>query len=147
MNLSIKKYDKKYKKDVKNLMKKFYKTDGVLHDINENYIDNTMTLLDSNSELIEVILVLNSDKVVGYSLLSNTYSSECGGLAVWIDEIYVLDEYRGKKLSNKIFDYIIENYKNASRFRLEAVENNEIAISLFKKYGFEKFDYMQFIRQ
>jgi acetyltransferase, GNAT family len=71
-----------------------------------------------------------------------TYSVEAGGITIWIDELFVLEEYRSKGLGRELFKYIEENGdKKLRRIRLEVELENGRAISLYKKMGFEPAPY------
>ena len=75
---------------------------------------------------------------VGYCVTMKTYSVEAGGITIWIDELFVLEEYRSKGLGRELFKYIEENGdKKLRRIRLEVELENGRAISLYKKMGFE----------
>ena len=79
---------------------------------------------------------------VGYCVTMKTYSVEAGGLTIWIDELFVLEEYRSKGLGRELFKYIEENGdKKLRRIRLEVELENGRAISLYKKMGFEPAPY------
>ena len=65
-----------------------------------------------------------------------------GGITIWIDELFVLEEYRSKGLGRELFKYIEENGdKKLRRIRLEVELENGRAISLYKKMGFEPAPY------
>ena len=79
---------------------------------------------------------------VGYCVTMKTYSVEAGGITIWIDELFVLEEYRSKGLGRELFKYIEENGdKKLRRIRLEVELDNGRAISLYKKMGFEPAPY------
>ena len=79
---------------------------------------------------------------VGYCVTMKTYSVEAGGITIWIDELFVLEEYRSKGLGRELFKYIEENGdKKLRRIRLEVELENGRAISLYKKMGFEPAPY------
>lgn len=87
------------------------------------------------------MLVCDGDNV-GYCVTMKTYSVEAGGITIWIDELFVLEEYRSKGLGRELFKYIEENGdKKLRRIRLEVELENGRAISLYKKMGFEPAPY------
>lgn len=92
------------------------------------YVQGYMLVCDSNN--------------VGYCVTMKTYSVEAGGITIWIDELFVLEEYRSKGLGRELFKYIEENGdKKLRRIRLEVELENGRAISLYKKMGFEPAPY------
>lgn len=52
-----------------------------------------------------------------------------------IDYIYVNDEYRNEGIASKLMDYLVKNYNY--NISLEVRCDNNEAINLYKKYGFE----------
>lgn len=53
-----------------------------------------------------------------------------------IIDVLVLEEYRQNKIASKIFEYLLNNYKNV-KFMLEVRTKNTPAINLYKKYNFK----------
>ena len=56
-----------------------------------------------------------------------------------IEAIYVIPEERKKGFSKALIDYLIEECinKKCAKIFLEVNENNDVAISLYKRYGFK----------
>lgn len=46
------------------------------------------------------------DEVAGYGLMSYTFSQEAGGMAAWIEEVYIRSKYRGRGLGKEFFSYV-----------------------------------------
>ena len=57
-----------------------------------------------------------------------------------IDNIYVLDSYRGKGIASLMMEYIINICKNNNlkNITLEVRTSNNVAIGLYRKYGFRE---------
>ena len=90
----------------------------------------------------DVYVLVCDGNNVGYCVTMKTYSVEAGGITIWIDELFVLEEYRSKGLGRELFKYIEENGdKKLRRIRLEVELENGRAISLYKKMGFEPAPY------
>ena len=79
---------------------------------------------------------------VGYGLLNITYGHEAGGRVVWIEEIYVRREFRGRGLGREFFEYVFANIP-AARYRLEVEPEHEGAVALYERLGFEVLAYGQ----
>ena len=84
----------------------------------------------------EVIFVLESDAEVGFALFFHNFSTFLGRSGVYLEDLYVKPEYRGKGLGNAFFAFLRDAYPHASRFRLEIEPDNERAERLYKKMGF-----------
>ena len=56
--------------------------------------------------------------------------------------------YRSRGIGSELFRYVENEYKNvACRFRLEATRENERAVALYKKLGYDVFDYLQMVKE
>ena len=127
------------------LAKAFYSTDAVFQPIPEKHFNDTFDEL-MRSDIYTFCRILEHEGTpAGYALMSRTYSQEAGGMAVWIEEIYILPEYRGKGLGSVFFSWLFETYP-APRYRLEVEPENEAAMHLYKKLGFKSVPYGQMMR-
>ena len=83
----------------------------------------------------------------GYALTSKYYSHEAGGLTLFVDELFVLENYRSQGLAKEFFKYINDNLEdNVTRLRLEVESDNNGAIKLYDKEGFSFLNYAQMIK-
>lgn len=57
---------------------------------------------------------------------------------VEINYLYVLDDYRRKGIASMLIKNLIEIVKDKENITLEVNEKNDIAISLYKKMGFNE---------
>lgn len=128
------------------MAKEFYSTDAVLiHVGEENFLSTFEELLRSDRYALCYIFELYG-KIAGYSLLAKTYSQEAGGQVLWIEEIYVLPEYRGRGIGKAFFDFILKNKPDeVKRIRLEVERENEGAVRLYRSFGFDFLGYDQMI--
>ena len=87
---------------------------------------------------------LKSDgAAAGYAQVSLTWSTEAGGLTVWLEELYVREQFRGKGLGHEAFDFIFRRFEGkARRYRLEVEDYNKGAIRLYKEMGFDFMPYL-----
>ncbi|MGN1480291.1 GNAT family N-acetyltransferase [Porcipelethomonas sp.] len=125
------------------MCKDFYNMDCVDHEIPESYILKTFELLISGSEFTKSFIYEIDGKIAGYILLAFTYSNEAGGMVVWLDEIYVDPEFRGRGVGSDLIDFVVEKYNDAARFRLEVTESNKRAKKLYISKGFKDLTYEQ----
>ena len=64
-----------------------------------------------------------------------------------LEEFYILPNHRGKHLGNQFLTWLLETYSaQTARFRLEVCACNASAQKLYEKYGFQKLDYIQMIK-
>lgn len=127
------------------LTDEFYHSDATLHPIPMEYHENAFNEMMRSDVYLEGYILEHEGQSAGYALVSRTYSHEAGGPAVWLEELYVLPEYRSCGLGREFFAYLEENLP-AARYRLEVEEDNERAISLYRRLDYEVLPYVQMIK-
>ncbi len=82
------------------------------------------------------IAVDDKKKVVGFATYFIAYYSWTGK-AVYLDDLYVLEKYRGLGIGNKLLDKIIEIAKseNCKKVKWQVSNWNEKAIEFYKMKG------------
>ncbi|MBQ4575777.1 MAG: GNAT family N-acetyltransferase [Clostridia bacterium] len=136
-------YNASYRNEFLEMNKNFYNSDAVLHSIPEAHMIKTADLLEKGTPFAEAYMIKKDDIIAGFVLLAITYSNEAGGEVVWIDELYIKPEYRGKGLGGDAVRELTKLYKNAARFRLEISPDNESVKRLYGRCGFENLEYTQ----
>lgn len=122
----------------------FYYSDAVLHDIPAKHREAAFEEMMRSDAYMEGYIFESEGKTAGYALLSKTYSQEAGGRVIWLEEIMLLPEFRGKGIGTEFFAFLKEKLP-AARYRLEAEPENERAIALYKRQGFTELPYIQFV--
>lgn len=129
------------------LMREFYHSPAVLHAIPDRHFTDTFHEITNGSPYAEAFLFRENGQIAGYGLLAKTYSNEAGGLVVWLEEIYIREAFRGTGLGSRFFRFVEERYAGkAARLRLEVESDNEGAIRLYKRLGYEALPYQQMIK-
>ena len=129
------------------LMTEFYHSPAVLHPVPKAYLVRTCLELEQNSPYTKAYMLLQNDQPAGYALLSLTYSSEAGGLVVWLEELYIRESYRGAGLGGEFLQYMERQFPHAARFRLEAEADNAGAMRLYTRNVEEILPYIQMIKE
>lgn len=82
--------------------------------------------------------VLESTKLVGYTILSGEFASKKKHAAN-LYEVFILPEYRGRGLAKLLVRAVIEALKNtqSTHLYLSVIANNSKAISLYHSLGFK----------
>lgn len=123
----------------------FYRSDAVLHPVPDEYLIRAFEeMMRSEAYMTGLIFELDG-RPAGYALLCKTYSQEAGGLAVWVDEVYVRPEFQGRGLGSALFEALPELVP-AARYRLEIEPDNVRAEKLYRRMGFEELPYKQMVR-
>lgn len=114
----------------------------------QKYLEENLSLQRLTAEFInpdsEFYFAISDADVIGYLKLNfGAAQTELkDNNALEIERIYVLKEYHGKKIGQLLYNKAIEvaRDKKASYLWLGVWENNERAISFYKKNGFTAFD-------
>lgn len=83
-----------------------------------------------------------NNSVAGYAMVAKSFSTEFGKPCIWIEDIFVKQEFQGKGIGTRFLDYIEQKYPNRI-FRLEVEKYNRNAIKLHKKSGYDFLPYME----
>ncbi|PYG88789.1 acetyltransferase (GNAT) family protein [Ruminiclostridium sufflavum DSM 19573] len=130
------------------MSKDFYSSDAVYRNIPEVFIMNTFDELMRSDNYLSGYIMEHENCTAGYALLARSFSQEAGGMVLWIDELYVMPQYRCCGLGHEFFSYLEGNLcYNVKRLRLEVEDSNEKAVSLYERMGFKNLPYSQMIKE
>ena len=129
------------------LTKRFYETDAVLIHADDAAREASFRELMRSGDYMECFLIEEGDVPGGYALMAKTFSQEAGGRVLWLEELFILPEFRGRGLGGRLLSFLLDRYGDAfRRIRLEIEPENEGAIRLYERYGFTRFPYDQMKR-
>lgn len=91
------------------------------------------------------IVTFDKNKPVGIVL--NGFRNVDGKMIAWNGGTGVATDYRGKGISRALMEEVLEIYKeeNVEVATLEVIKENERAIKLYEKYGYDITDHLLFI--
>ncbi|MBQ3023418.1 MAG: GNAT family N-acetyltransferase [Clostridia bacterium] len=142
MKTTIRNMTKEDKPEVFEMMRTFYTSPAVYTDgSDEIYSDDIDNCINANPYL-EGYIFENSNEIQGYAMIAKSFSTEFGKQCIWIEDLYIKEEYRGLGIGKMFFDFITKKYTDCI-FRLEVEEENERAVKLYKKCGFTVLPYME----
>ncbi len=127
------------------LAAEFYASDAVLEPVPEAYHLAAFEELMRSEAYLDCYILECDGAAAGYALLSITYSQEAGGKVIWLEELFILEPYRGKGLGREFLSYMEENIP-AKKYRLEVEKGNTRAIALYEQVGYSVFPYVQLIK-
>lgn len=138
----IRKFVPEDREDYIRFSTEFYNSSAVDKPVPREHFEQGFNEMMRSDVYVQGYMLVCDGNNVGYCVTMKTYSVEAGGITIWIDELFVLEEYRSKGLGRELFKYIEENGdKKLRRIRLEVELENGRAISLYKKMGFEPAPY------
>ncbi len=145
---AIRKIDAKDAEAVFKMMREFYDSPAVITKSSDDILKKDIADCIGDSPFIEGYVFEENNMIIGYSMIAKSYSTEFGGICIWIEDLYIKPEHRRKGISTRFFKYIEKVYgKIAVRYRLEAEEENKNAVLSYKKNGFSVLPYIQMTKE
>lgn len=123
----------------------FYDSSAVDAPIPESHRIAAFEEMAASQERLVGVFLECDGKPVGYGLASKMYSQEAGGIQLWLEELFVLPEYRSRGLGREFFAYM-ESLPNVARIRLEYEKSNTRAAALYRKLGYADMPYEQLVK-
>lgn len=142
MENKIRNMEEKDRQSVVEMMRIFYSSDAVFTNGSEKIFDADITNCVNENPYLEGYVFENDNRILGYAMLAKSFSTEFGKPCIWIEDVYIKEEYRGLGLGTLFFRFIEEKYPNVL-FRLEVEEENERAVHVYKKCGYDVLPYME----
>lgn len=130
------------KETVMEMMRVFYASPAVLSNGSEEIFRNDIENCVGDCSYLEGYVFEENQTILGYAMIAKSFSTEFGRQCIWIEDLYMRQEYRGCGIGTKFFTYVEEKYPD-SIMRLEAEKENQKAISMYKKCGYEILPYTE----
>lgn len=124
----------------------FYHSDAVDHPVDPAILEHAFqAAADPAEPLLRGLLLQQDGADAGYMYITQCYSAEVGGRCIFIEEIYLKPDFRGRGLGTQVMAWLEEAYPSARRFRLEVTQANQGAVRLYQKAGYEFLRYDQMV--
>jgi ribosomal protein S18 acetylase RimI-like enzyme len=123
-------------------MREYYSFDGHGFDEQKARVALVTLLRDPNLGRAWLILDREEDRdalPVGYIVLCFGYSLEWLGRDAFVDEFFLLPDYRGRGWGRKAMAFLEDSARklNVTALHLEVMRDNTRAMDLYRKLGFE----------
>lgn len=126
----------------------FYHTDAVEKPLPMKKLEAIFDEMMRSDVYIEGYILMHGGERAGYAAVAKTFQTESAALTVWIEDLYILPQFRGKGLGKTFFERLFAKYDSITgRYRLEVEPENETAYNLYKKLGFRELGYTEMIRE
>ncbi len=146
MNIIFRKFTEKDSDLFFSMVKKFYAPPAVLHFPSDEVMMSSFYAALKIPELVKGYMFECDGSPAGYAIVSMKFETEVGGMAAWIEELFVEEEFRNNGIGRNFFSFLAEEEKgNIKRIRLEVGDDNDGAKKLYKNLGFEFLDYKQMV--
>lgn len=146
--MTIRKLQKTDFETVLSMMLVFYASDALLIHPGEEVLRKTLSDALADTPYLEAFGFEEAGVLTGYGMVAMSYSTEAGGLCAWIEDIYITPEHRGKGYGTRFLTFVKDRYGDrVARIRLEAEPENERAMAVYRKAGFEVLGYTQLVKE
>ena len=142
MSVNIRKMIESDRSFVVDMMRTFYHSPAVWTNGSEEIYHNDVTACVGDSPYAEGFVFEDEMGIIGYGMIAKSFSTEFGKPCIWIEDLYLKEEYRGKGIGSCFFAYLEEKFPDTI-MRLEVEEDNARAVAVYKKNGYETLPYME----
>ena len=144
--MEIKKMVPAHGEAVLDMMRVFYASPAVLSNGSEEIFRADVENCVNDSPYLEGYVFEENGRLLGYSMLAKSFSTEFGKPCIWIEDLYLTEGNRGKGIGSAFLRFVADKYPQAV-LRLEAEEENANAIAVYHQNGFAEIPYMELIRK
>lgn len=99
-----------------------------------------------SGEIVKAYILELDGKCAGYAVCCLSASQEACGRLLWLDELYIKPEHRGKGIGKKFFAYL-EDCGDYEYIRLEVEKDNARALKLYKSLGYADAEYLSLYKK
>ena len=142
MNFTVRPMNEKDKPELMEIMRDFYSSPAVYTNGSDEIFSSDIDACIGENPFLEGFIAEVGGEISGYTMVAKSFSTEFGKTCIWIEDLYIKEEFRTQGLGKALIDFVLERYHDCI-FRLEVEEENERAIALYKKCGFSVLPYME----
>ena len=142
MDCTIRLMEEKDRAEVACMMRTFYASDAVFTNGSEEIFKADIDHCVGPSPYLEGYIFENTEGIQGYGMIAKSFSTEFGKPCIWIEDIYIKEACRGMGLGSHFLRHVEESYPGCI-FRLEAEPENERAVQVYKKCGYDVLPYLE----
>ena len=142
MSSTIRTMTRQDKDSVMEMMRVFYRSPAVLSNGSDEIFARDIEACVGENPYLEGYIFEDNGTVQGYGMAAKSFSTEYGRQCIWLEDIYIKSEYRGLGIGSRFIDHMTQKYPDAL-LRLEVEEENERAVQVYRKNGFEFFPYAE----
>lgn len=95
-----------------------------------------------------ILLAAANGKFVGIAYAAAHLSAEQGGMIGWLEELYVLPQWRGHGVGSSLLGEVVTRSRTLGwrGLELEIVAGHERAVALYRRHGFQPLSRSRFNR-
>ena len=147
MEAQIRRMVREDEREVLAMMRLFYDSPAVLHTASDEVLRRDFLDCVGEMPLLRGYVFEQGGEIAGYAMAAMSYTTEYGGLCVWLEDLYIKPPYRGMGFPRKLFHLLEEEFPEAVRFKLEVEAENERAIAAYEKNGYRRSPYLEMTKE
>ena len=109
-NLIIRDMLEQDRQELISMMEVFYASPAVLSNGSKEIFNQDIDACLSDSPLLEGYIFEIKNKIAGYAMVAKSFSTEYGKVCIWIEDLYLKENYRGRGIGSNFFQYIDNKY-------------------------------------
>lgn len=137
---------KEHKEDVLAMMRVFYASPAVYTNGSEEIFRRDVEACVTGSPYLEGYVFREGERLLGYAMAAKSFSTEFGKPCVWVEDLYMVPDARGKGIGTRFFSFLENKYPDAL-LRLEVEAENEGAVRMYRRNGFDTLPYLEMKRE
>ncbi len=130
------------KQEVLSMMRVFYRSEAVYTNGSDEIFEADIDNCTGDCPFLEGYIFFEGNTIAGYAMVAKSFSTEFGKPCMWLEDLYLKADFRGKGIIPKFFQYIEAKYPG-SIFRLEVENENKHAVHVYQKAGYEVLPYVE----
>ena len=142
MNSIIKPMTPKDKNSVLEMMRVFYASPAVFTNGSDDIFRTDIENCINDNPYLEGYIFEVSGEIQGYGMIAKSFSTEFGRPCIWVEDLYIKEDFRGTGIGSLFLEFIEKKYPEAV-LRLEVEEENGRAVKVYEKNGFNVLPYME----
>ncbi len=125
------------------MMEVFYASPAVLSNGSAAIFANDFeACVNNENPYLEGYLFEENGLIQGYAMVAKSFSTEFGRPCIWVEDLYIKENFRGAGIGSLFLEFIEKNYPRTV-LRLEVEEENGRAVKVYEKNGFNVLPYME----
>ena len=144
MNITIRKFERTDADAIIGMMRKFYGSPAVITNGSEEIFAANVANCLNGSTCAEGFVFVDDAKIIGYAITTRSYSTEFGSECIWLEDIFIAQEYRGRGIGSE-FIRRVKGLHPEKILRLESEAGNAKALSFYERFGFKPLPYLELV--
>ena len=134
-----------HREDILAMMRVFYASPALYTNGSEEIFRADVEECLGESPYLEGYVFTENGALLGYAMLAKSFSTEFGRRCVWLEDLYLRPEHRGRGHGSAFLRFLWEKYPDAV-LRLEAEAANRRALHVYRKDGYQELPYRELYR-